>query len=198
MSSAYKYGRRLFTLTSRNNSAVLSPVSIQTQSLALRALCALRKRKPQETQAISRNKRKRQPIGMLGQSSGNHDWLLANASACVSCAFVYATHAKQAIAFEWKPGFMRNNIGPTTDPCCSPHITRTSAVGCWMCCQVNGQPSTHTILLTILAYFVIRRRIMRFNFMIAAKCFTQYFAGLAFSHPNSSNGSTDDVRWTRS
>jgi len=25
-----------------------------------------------------------QPIGMLGQSSGNHDWLL---SACVSCGF---------------------------------------------------------------------------------------------------------------
>ena len=37
---------------------------------------------------------------MLGRSSGNHDWLLANASACV-----YATHATQAIAFEWKPGF---------------------------------------------------------------------------------------------
>ena len=36
---------------------------------------------------ISRNKRKRQPIGMLGWSSGNHDWLLANASACVSCGF---------------------------------------------------------------------------------------------------------------
>jgi len=35
----------------------------------------------------SRNKRKRQPIGMLGRSSGNHDWLLANASACVSCGF---------------------------------------------------------------------------------------------------------------
>ena len=51
-----------------------SPVSIQTQSLALRAL---RKRKPQE------NKRKRQLIGMLGRSSGNHDWLLANASDCV-------------------------------------------------------------------------------------------------------------------
>ena len=32
---------------------------------------------------FSRNKRKRQPIGMLGQSSGNHDWLLANASDCV-------------------------------------------------------------------------------------------------------------------
>jgi len=25
--------------------------------------------------------------GMLGRSSGNHDWLLANASACVSCGF---------------------------------------------------------------------------------------------------------------
>jgi len=36
---------------------------------------------------FSRNKRKRQPIGMLGQSSCNHDWLLANASACVSCGF---------------------------------------------------------------------------------------------------------------
>jgi len=32
---------------------------------------------------FSRNKRKRQQIGMLGRSSGNHDWLLANASACV-------------------------------------------------------------------------------------------------------------------
>jgi len=32
---------------------VLSPVSIQTQSLALRALRALRKRKPQETQALA-------------------------------------------------------------------------------------------------------------------------------------------------
>ena len=53
---------------------------------------------------FSRNKRKRQPIGMLGLSSGNHDWLLANASACVSCSFRYATHATQAIAFEWKPG----------------------------------------------------------------------------------------------
>jgi len=74
-------------------------------------LRALRKRKPQETQALalassqswlpllrpsipigwrlkfSRNKRKRQPIGMLGRSSGNDDWLLANASAYVSCGF---------------------------------------------------------------------------------------------------------------
>jgi len=32
---------------------------------------------------------------MLGRSSGNHDWLLAP----------NATHATQAIAFGWKPGF---------------------------------------------------------------------------------------------
>jgi len=50
---------------------------------------------------MKRNKRKHQPIGMLGRSSGNHDWLLANASACISCGF---RHATQAIAFEWKPG----------------------------------------------------------------------------------------------
>jgi len=49
---------------------------------------------------ISRNKRKRKPIGMLGRSSDNHDWLLAFVAV-----FVYATHATQAIAFEWKPGF---------------------------------------------------------------------------------------------
>jgi len=36
---------------------------------------------------FSRNKRKCQPIGMLGRSSGNHDWLLANASAYVSSGF---------------------------------------------------------------------------------------------------------------
>ena len=41
---------------------------------------------------ISRNKRKCQPIRMLGRSSGNHDWLLANASACVSCGFRLRKH----------------------------------------------------------------------------------------------------------
>ena len=45
----------------------------------------------------ARNKRKRQPIGMLGRSSGNHDWLLANASDCVwmetglECSLHYST-----------------------------------------------------------------------------------------------------------
>jgi len=43
--------------------------------------------------AIGWRLRKLQPIGMLGRSVGNHDWLLANASACVSCGIVYATHA---------------------------------------------------------------------------------------------------------
>jgi len=42
---------------------------------------------------------------MLVRSSGNHDWLLANASACVYPGFhPNATHATQAIAFGWKPG----------------------------------------------------------------------------------------------
>ena len=41
---------------------------------------------------------------MLGRSSGNHDWLLANASLAFLAVFVYAMHATQAIAFEWKPG----------------------------------------------------------------------------------------------
>jgi len=40
---------------------------------------------------FSRNKLKRQPIGMLGRSSGNHHWLLANAS-------------------EWKPGFSHSKL----------------------------------------------------------------------------------------
>ena len=43
---------------------------------------------------------------MLGRSSGNHDWLLAPTQALAFLAvFVYATHATQAIAFEWKLGF---------------------------------------------------------------------------------------------
>jgi len=68
---------------------MLSPVSIQTQSLALRVLCALRKPKPQETQ---------------GHCVGNHVWLL-EAFLAVFIYATHATHATQAIAFEWKPGF---------------------------------------------------------------------------------------------
>ena len=68
--------------------ATLSPVSTQTQSLALR------KRKPQETQNHGCHCFDRAFLlagacvcCVLGRSSGNHDWLFANASACVSCGF---------------------------------------------------------------------------------------------------------------
>ena len=94
------------------DSTNLSPVSIQTQSLALRALRALCKRKPQETQSWLPLLRPSIPIGLrlrlLRENftqqtqafGGNHDWLLA-----FLAVFVYSTHATQAIAFEWKPGF---------------------------------------------------------------------------------------------
>jgi len=57
---------------------------------------------------------------MLGRSSGNHDWLLAKALALLA-VFVYATHATQAIAFEWKPGLTLTAC-PTITPvtCCHP------------------------------------------------------------------------------
>jgi len=46
-----------------------------------------RKKRKRFRWQISRNKRKHQPIGMLGWSGGNQGWLLVNASACVSCGF---------------------------------------------------------------------------------------------------------------
>jgi len=36
-----------------------------------------------------------------------HDWLLANEALAFLAVFIYATHATQAIAFEWKPGLSR-------------------------------------------------------------------------------------------
>ena len=53
----------------------------------IRCVRCVNENRKKRKRLFSRNKRKRQPIGMLGRSSGNHDWLLANASACVSCAF---------------------------------------------------------------------------------------------------------------
>jgi len=48
---------------------------------------------------------------MLGRSSGNYDWLLANAIALAFLAvFAYATHATQAIVFELKPVFTQLSI----------------------------------------------------------------------------------------
>jgi len=49
----------------------------------------------------NRNKRKRQPIGMFGRSSGNHESCLPTQALAFLVVFVYATHATQAIAFEW-------------------------------------------------------------------------------------------------
>ena len=59
---------------------------------------------------ISRKKRKRQPIGMLGRSSGNHDRLLANASACVSCGF-RLRNARNASDCVWmETGFEKDMV----------------------------------------------------------------------------------------
>jgi len=58
-------------------------------------LRALRKRKPQETQMkISHNKRKRQPIGMLGRSSGNQTMIgcLPTQALAFLAGLVYATN----------------------------------------------------------------------------------------------------------
>ena len=67
---------------------------------------------------ISRNKRKRQPIGMLGRSSGNHDWLLANASNCVSCGF-RLRNARNASDYVWmetglQSGMWQENMSRST------------------------------------------------------------------------------------
>ena len=90
-------------LLARTVGQVLSPVSIQTQSLAVRAL---RKRKPQETQALA---------------------FLA--------VFVYTTHATQAIAFEWKPGF-------STESC---KCSRRSAPGARLCSVMQIKPNYVTV-----------------------------------------------------
>jgi len=37
------------------------------------------------------------PAIMLGRSSGNHDWLLANASAFVSCGLLNARNASDCV-----------------------------------------------------------------------------------------------------
>jgi len=73
------------------NAVASSPVSIiQTQSLTLRAL---RKRKPQETQALAlASSQSRLPLLRLSIPIG---WRLR----------LLRENATQAIAFEWKPGF---------------------------------------------------------------------------------------------
>ena len=53
-----------------------------------------------------------QPIGMLGRSSGNHDWLLANASACVSCGF-RLRNARNASDCVWMETGLQTRAGAT-------------------------------------------------------------------------------------
>jgi len=73
-------------------------------------LRALRKRKPQETQALalaffSRNKRKRQECSV--EAVTTMIGCLPTQALAFLAVFVYATHvthATQAITFEWKPG----------------------------------------------------------------------------------------------
>jgi len=67
------------------------PSLFRTKSEEFAVYCCQQKRSAkinlQQKQFIFTQQTQRQPIEMLGQSSGNHDWLLANASAWVSCGF---------------------------------------------------------------------------------------------------------------
>ena len=57
-----------------------------------------------------RNKRKRQPIGMLGRNSVNHDWLHANSIACVSCGF-RLRNARNASDCVWMETGLHTDVG---------------------------------------------------------------------------------------
>jgi len=58
-----------------------------------------------------------------------HDWLLANARACVSCGFHLRNARKtQAIAFKWKPG-LRVTAKPIRVTGASTKRTESSHVG---------------------------------------------------------------------
>jgi len=72
---------------------------------------------------ISDNKRKRQPIGMLGRISGNHDWLLANASACVSCSFRLRNACNASDCVWMETGLEKNS---STVPAIERYISRLS------------------------------------------------------------------------
>ena len=77
----------------------------------------------------NRKKRKRQPIGMLGRSSGNNDWLLANASACVSCGFRLRNTRNASNCFWMETGLtyqhhsrVRCTVYTKAKPCSHTHI----------------------------------------------------------------------------
>jgi len=91
-----------------------SPVSIQTQSLALRAL-----------RCVKENRKKCKRLRWQAANHGCHcfDRAFLLTGACVCCV----KHATQAIAFEWKPGFSMclcnnftvNAIASGQNPCSS-------------------------------------------------------------------------------
>jgi len=60
-----------------------------------------------------------QAPGMLGRSSDNHDWLLANASACVSCGFRLrnARNARNASDYVWMETGLEYNMTGWRDTC---------------------------------------------------------------------------------
>ena len=84
-----------------------SPVSIQTQSLALRAL---RKWKPQETQALRWQAANHAWLSLLWPSIGHSSGIVATMIGCLPT---------QTIAFGWKSGFTHDsgagacNVGQT-------------------------------------------------------------------------------------
>ena len=90
---------------------------------------------------FSRNKRKRQPIGMLGRSSGNHDWLLANASACVSCGYSFTQHTQRKR--------LRLNGNRTWIYVWQYFTDVISVVQVWRCgsCSPTGRGRTRTCVL---------------------------------------------------
>ena len=73
---------------------------------------------------VNENRKKRERLRWQAANHGCHcfDWAFLLAGACVCClkiaflaVFVYATHATQAIAFEWKPGLIQSCCGYDSD-----------------------------------------------------------------------------------
>jgi len=75
-------------------------------------LRALRKRKPQETQALALALASNQSVEAVVTMIG----CLPTQALAFRAVFVYATHATQAIAFKWKPGLTPLHVFPKYVP----------------------------------------------------------------------------------
>ena len=71
--------------------------------------------------------RRLQPIGMLGHSSGHHDWLLANAIACVSCGF-HLRNARNASDCVWMETGLSQCLADATEAFSAPLRTPNNPV----------------------------------------------------------------------